>query len=89
MPHNRVFCCGLHDGGRLSGTWNARAHYVLVRTIICTQIAPRVFTLNPDGQSIVVDAGGDSVERVLEAAEGCPVNAIVIEEIGTGRRVFP
>lgn len=64
-------------------------HTRCVGSTICTQIAPRVFALNENGQSTVVDLEGDTVERMQEAAEGCPLSAIVVEDAETGKRLFP
>ena len=56
---------------------------------MCETIAARTFRLNDNRQSEVVDPDGDSVERVLEAAENCPVSAILVEDAETGERLFP
>jgi ferredoxin len=56
---------------------------------MCETIAARTFRLNDNRQSEVVDPAGDSVEKVLEAAENCPVSAIFVEDAETGERLFP
>jgi ferredoxin len=48
---------------------------------ICNAIAPRVFGLSKDGQALVRDALGDSLESIRTAAEGCPVSAIKVLEV--------
>jgi ferredoxin len=60
-----------------------------VGSAICVRIAPAVYALNDAGQSSVRDCGGDSTEKVLEAAEGCPTMAIVVEDEETGEQLFP
>ncbi len=60
-----------------------------VGSTLCTQIAPRVFALNDKRQSTVIDPNGDTAEQIQEAAEGCPVSAIVLEDAETGERLFP
>jgi ferredoxin len=60
-----------------------------VGSAICVRIAPGVFVLNDASQSSVRDPGGNSTEKVLEAAEGCPTMAIVVEDEETGQRIFP
>lgn len=55
-------------------------HTKCVGSTICTQIAPKVFALNESRQSVVVKADGDAIARVQEAAEGCPVSAIFVED---------
>ena len=64
-------------------------HQACVGNAMCETIAARTFRLNDDRQSEVVDPEGDSVERVLEAAENCPVSAILVEDAETGERLFP
>ena len=56
---------------------------------MCEAIAPEVFRLNDNRQSEVVDPAGDAEEKILEAAENCPVSAIFVEDAETGERLFP
>jgi ferredoxin len=56
---------------------------------MCESIAPRVFTLNEDRQSEAANPGGDTFEKILEAAENCPVCAIRVEDAETGEKLFP
>lgn len=48
---------------------------------LCVDICPEVFEM-PEAVSIVKtqNIGEDLVEKVKEAAESCPVEAIIIEE---------
>ena len=62
---------------------------VCVGNAMCTTIAPSVFALNDDRQSEAVNPAGDTEEKILEAAENCPVSAIVVEDAETGERLFP
>jgi ferredoxin len=64
-------------------------HGACVGNGTCLTIAPRVFVHNPDRQSEVADPTGDSAERVLAAAESCPVSAIHVEDAASGERLFP
>ena len=64
-------------------------HQACVGNAMCETIAAHTFRLNDDRQSEVVDPEGDSAERVLEAAENCPVSAILVEDAETGERLFP
>jgi len=50
---------------------------------------PKVFRLNENRQSEAVDPAGDTVEKILEAAENCPVSAIFVEDAETGEQLFP
>ena len=62
---------------------------VCVGNDLCTNIATNVFALNEDIQSEAVNPEGDSEEKVLEAAENCPVSAIMVEDAETGETLFP
>lgn len=64
-------------------------HQVCVGNAMCESIAPKVFRLDDNRQSEAVDPNGDSVEKILEAAENCPVSAIFVEDAETGERLFP
>ena len=64
-------------------------HQACVGNAMCKSIAPKVFKLNDDRQSEVVDAAADSEEKILEAAENCPVSAIFVEDAETGEQLFP
>ena len=60
-----------------------------VGNAMCEAIAPKAFRLNDNRQSEVADPTADSVEKILEAAENCPVSAIFVEDAETGERLFP
>ena len=60
-----------------------------VGSTICVQIAPNVFALNAERQSTVANLDGDTADRIREAAEQCPLGAIVLEDTETGERLFP
>ena len=64
-------------------------HNVCVGNAMCESIAPKVFQLNDNRQSEVVNPAGDTEEKILEAAENCPVSAIFVEDAATGERLFP
>ena len=64
-------------------------HTACVGNAMCESIAAHTFRLNDNRQSEAVDPAGDSVEKILEAAENCPVSAIVVEDAETGERLFP
>jgi ferredoxin len=56
---------------------------------MCEAVAAGVFRLNDNRQSEVVNPEGDTVEKIVEAAENCPVSAIFVEDAETGERLFP
>ena len=64
-------------------------HQTCVGNAMCESIAPAVFRLNENRQSEVVNPEGDTEEKILEAAENCPVSAIFVEDAETGERLFP
>jgi ferredoxin len=55
----------------------------------CVHHAPHGFRLDTARQAHPVDPDPDANERVLEAAESCPVEAIVITLVESGEAVFP
>ncbi|MFF4355455.1 ferredoxin [Streptomyces sp. NPDC001604] len=55
----------------------------------CVHRATGAFRLDSAMQSHPVEPETDANERVLEAAENCPVEAIVITLLGSGEPVFP
>lgn len=62
---------------------------VCVGNAMCEHFASNTFALNDDRQSMVANPDGDPEEKVLEAAENCPVSAITVEDADTGERLFP
>lgn len=64
-------------------------HTRCVGSTMCVLTSPSVFALDEGGQSIVVDPEGDTEDGVLDAAEQCPMSAIVVEDAETGRTLFP
>ncbi|MFI1163109.1 ferredoxin [Streptomyces sp. NPDC020801] len=55
----------------------------------CVHHAPDAFRLDSGRQSHPVEPDSDAGERILRAAENCPVEAIVITLPGSGEPVFP
>jgi len=54
----------------------------------CVDLAPKVFELDDEGKSTVIDKSGADDETLKEAAESCPVEAITL--IGEdGRQIWP
>lgn len=62
---------------------------VCVGNAMCEAIAAACFRLNEKRQSEAVDPAADSVEKILEAAENCPVSAIHVEDVDSGEKLFP
>src|SRR5438034_10038449 len=64
-------------------------HNLCVGNSMCETFAPHVFRLNDDRQSAAVDPDGDPIEQILEAAESCPMSAILVEDAETGEQLCP
>ena len=64
-------------------------HLLCVGNAMCETCAPNVFRLNDDRQSEAVNPAGDSEEKIVEAAENCPMSAIIVEDAETGEQLFP
>ena len=64
-------------------------HLLCVGNAMCETFAPNVFRLNDDRQSEAVNPEGDPEARILEAAENCPMSAIIVEDAETGDQLFP
>jgi len=56
---------------------------------MCVLTAPGGFVLDTARQSHSTEPESDADEKVLEAAEGCPVEAITITLADSGEVVFP
>ena len=57
-------------------------------TGMCTSVAARYFDLR-DGYSVPITEVVDPHEEVVDAAEGCPVEAIKVTSTADGRVVAP
>ncbi len=61
---------------------------VCIGAAMCVATAPDVFELGGDGLARVTDSGDVSDEILHEAAEGCPVQAIILED-DEGQQIYP
>ena len=56
----------------------------------CVAIAPNAFSLDNESKAVVLDTfDKEQKKNIIDAAQACPVAAIFIEEIKTGKRIFP
>ncbi|REK90610.1 ferredoxin [Streptomyces inhibens] len=62
---------------------------VCIGSGMCVGAAPDGFRLDSARQSHPVAPVADAAESVLAAAEGCPVEAIIVTVAGSGEAVFP
>lgn len=60
-----------------------------VGSTMCVHTAQGVFALDDSNKSSVINPRGNTEEKILEAAESCPVSAIIVEDAETGESVFP
>jgi ferredoxin len=54
----------------------------------CVAVAPEVFKLDKENKAIVIDNNSINDKLLFEAAESCPVKAVIIEE-DTGKQLYP
>ncbi len=54
----------------------------------CVAIAPTVFKLDKENKAVVLNPSSVDDAKLLEAAESCPENAIIIED-DEGRQLYP
>ena len=54
----------------------------------CVAIAPTVFKLDNENKAVVLTPSSVDNDKLLEAAESCPENAIIIED-DDGRQLYP
>lgn len=54
----------------------------------CVAIAPTAFAFDDENKAIVLDPSSVDDNTLLEAAESCPVNAIIVED-DEGKQLYP
>ena len=54
----------------------------------CLAVAPNTFELDDEGIAVVKNAKGDDEATILQAAQSCPVNAIIVYD-NDGNQVHP
>jgi ferredoxin len=54
----------------------------------CVDTAPAVFELDDENVSVVKDPDGAPLEEIVEAAQNCPVDAIIITG-DDGEQIYP
>jgi ferredoxin len=54
----------------------------------CVDSAPEVFALDDEDKAIVIDPDGASSDLIVEAAQNCPVDAIVVLD-EDGEQIYP
>jgi ferredoxin len=59
-----------------------------IGSAMCIATAPDVFELDDEGLSYVADPDAGDDDLLRDAAEGCPVQAIILED-DEGNQVYP
>lgn len=55
----------------------------------CIAIAPNTYTLDSEAKAIILESADQDADDVqIDAARGCPVAAIIIED-NTGKQLYP
>lgn len=55
----------------------------------CVAIAAKTFALDPQAKAVILSTAGEETDNaILDAARGCPVAAIIIED-ANGNKIFP
>jgi ferredoxin len=54
----------------------------------CVDTAPAVFELDHENVSVVKDPDGAPLDEIVEAAQNCPVDAIIITD-EDGEQIYP
>ena len=54
----------------------------------CVAVAPTVFKLDKNNKAVILDKDSVEGQLLMDAAESCPVNAIIIED-DDGNQIYP
>ncbi len=54
----------------------------------CVVVAPQAFKLDADNKAVLLDTSGVPDDVLMDAAEHCPFNAIIIED-DKGEQIYP
>jgi len=54
----------------------------------CVAIAPTVFKLDDQNKAVILASSSVDEETLMEAAESCPENAIIVED-NEGNQLYP
>ncbi len=55
----------------------------------CVALAPGVFQLDDADKAVLIDLHGEDDDRIWQAAEACPFDAIILEDEATGEWLYP
>lgn len=55
----------------------------------CCGEAPNTFEMDDDNIAVVKDVDGHTEEEIMQAAQVCPVDAIILTDNESGEKVWP
>lgn len=55
----------------------------------CVGEAPDALEMDDENIAIVKDAEGNGPDEIMQAAQVCPVDAIILTDADTGKKVWP
>jgi len=55
----------------------------------CCGDAPATFEMDDEDKAVVKPKSTDPRDTILEAAQNCPTDAIIIEDKETGKKLYP
>jgi ferredoxin len=55
----------------------------------CCSDAPETFEMDDEDKAVVKPDSTDSRDAILEAAQNCPTDAIIIVDKTTGKKLYP
>ena len=70
-------------------TWRVEVSDACITSGSCLGVAPKHFALGDDGRSHPTGDQTEEDESILDAAASCPMEAITVHDLKTGRRVDP
>jgi ferredoxin len=56
---------------------------------LCVDEAPDTFEMDDEDIAVVINPAGDDPEAILDAAQACPSDAIILHDADTGAKVWP
>lgn len=54
----------------------------------CVDVAPQLFALDHFNKAIIINAEGTDEDTIMDAAQACPVQAVIVEN-DSGGRIYP
>jgi len=54
----------------------------------CVDVAPELFALDHFNKAIIINAEGTDEDTIMDAAQACPVQAVIVEN-DSGGRIYP